>query len=82
MMGESRAKRYSLEGLLLLGALLFIAPVLLMALTSFKPDSEIIRFTGLLPDKWTLDNYREILGSPEEIPLIRWFFNSVFISSS
>lgn len=82
MTGESRAKRVSLEGLLLLGALLFIAPVLLMALTSFKPDSEIIRFTGLLPDKWTLDNYREILGSPEEIPLIRWFFNSVFISSS
>ncbi|MFM8655273.1 MAG: carbohydrate ABC transporter permease [Verrucomicrobiota bacterium] len=82
MLGESRAKRLSLEGLLLLGALLFIAPVLLMALTSFKPDSEIIRFTGVFPHQWTLDNFREILGSPEEIPLLRWFFNSVFISSS
>jgi multiple sugar transport system permease protein len=82
MLGESRAKRFSLEGLLLLGALLFIAPVLLMALTSFKPDSEIIRFTGVFPHQWTLDNFREILGSPEEIPLLRWFFNSVFISSS
>ncbi|MFM6170595.1 MAG: carbohydrate ABC transporter permease [Sphaerospermopsis kisseleviana] len=82
MIGESRAKKVSLEGLLLLGALLFIAPVLLMALTSFKPDSEIIRFTGVFPHQWTLDNFREILGSPEEIPLLRWFFNSVFISSS
>lgn len=82
MTGKSRAKRFSLEGLLLLGALLFIAPVLLMAFTSLKPDSEIIRFTGVLPDKWTLANYREVLGSPEEIPLVRWFFNSVFISSS
>jgi len=82
MIGENRAKKVSLEGLLLLGALLFLAPVLLMALTSFKPDSEIIRFTGVLPHQWTLDNYREILGSPEEIPLLRWFFNSVFISSS
>lgn len=81
MIGESRTKRFSLEGLLLIGALLFIAPVFLMALTSFKPDSEIIRYTGALPDKWTMDNYREILGSPEEIPLLRWFFNSVFISS-
>ena len=82
MIWENRAKKVSLEGLLLLGALLFLAPVLLMALTSFKPDSEIIRFTGVLPHQWTLDNYREILGSPEEIPLLRWFFNSVFISSS
>ncbi len=82
MTGKSRAKRFSLEGLLLLGALLFIAPVILMAFTSFKPDSEIIRFTGVLPDKWTLANYWEVLGSPEEIPLVRWFFNSVFISSS
>jgi len=81
MIGESRTKMISLEGLLLLGALLFIAPILLMALTAFKPDSEIIRFSGVLPDQWTLENYREILGSPEEIPLVRWFFNSVFISS-
>ena len=82
MTGKSRAKRFSLEGLLLLGALLVIAPVILMACTSFKPDSEISRFTGVLPDKWTLANYWEVLGSPEEIPLVRWFFNSVFISSS
>ncbi len=81
MVGESRVKMFSLEGLLLLGALLFIAPVILMAVTSFKPDSEIIRYTGALPENPTLDNYREILGSPEEIPLLRWFFNSVFISS-
>ena len=49
---------------------------------SLPPDSEILHFDSLLPQHWTLDNFREILGSSEEIPIFRWLFNSVFISSS
>lgn len=70
------------EGLVLAGALLVLAPIVIMVLTSFKPDAEIIRFERLLPLAPTLDNYREILQNPEEIPLLRWLFNSVFISAS
>lgn len=70
------------EILLALGALLFIAPVLLILITAFKPDSEIVHFQGILPQQPTTANFREILGSPEEIPILRWFLNSVLISSS
>jgi multiple sugar transport system permease protein len=69
------------EILLACGALLFIAPVILIAITAFKPDSEIVKFQGILPQTPTTANFREILGNPEEIPILRWFLNSVLISS-
>ncbi len=62
------------------GALAFLLPVILIFLTAFKPDAEIIHFYSIFPRTWTLENFREILGNPEEIPIFRWFLNSVFIS--
>lgn len=70
------------EVLLFLGALIFIAPVALILITAFKPDSEIVRFEGVLPRHPTLDNFAQILGNPEEIPVFRWFGNSVLISTA
>jgi multiple sugar transport system permease protein len=70
------------EVILALGAALFLAPLVIMALTSFKPDTEIVHFSSLLPKVFTLENYREVLGRPEEIPIFRWFGNSVFIASA
>ena len=63
-----------------LGALVFLVPVVLIFLTAFKPDAEIIHFYSIFPKSWTLENFREILGNPEEIPIFRWFLNSVLIS--
>ncbi len=83
---KTRLTRYSgpllVEALLALGALLFIMPVLIMLVTSFKPDAEIVHFNGILPRDATLVNFKDILGSPEEIPILRWFLNSVFISTA
>ncbi len=70
------------EILVFLVALACIIPVALIFLTAFKPDSEIIQFNGFFPHEWTLTHFREVLGRPEEIPIFRWLFNSVFISSS
>jgi multiple sugar transport system permease protein len=70
------------EALLAFGALLFIAPVLLIAITAFKPDAEIVHFNGIFPQKPTTANFAEVLGNPEEIPIFRWFTNSVLISGS
>ncbi len=64
-----------------LGALIFVMPLLFLLVTAFKPDSEILHYGGLLPHRPTLANFREVLGNPEEIPILRWFGNSVFISS-
>ncbi|HDY75486.1 MAG TPA: carbohydrate ABC transporter permease [Candidatus Marinimicrobia bacterium] len=63
-------------------ALAFVFPIILIFVTSFKPDAEIIHFESILPQQWTLDNFREILASPVEIPIFRWFFNSLLISTS
>src|SRR6185437_11592459 len=70
------------EILVAIGCLACVAPVALIFLTAFKPDAEIIHFLGLLPRHWTGANFHEVLGRPEEIPIFRWLWNSVFISSS
>jgi multiple sugar transport system permease protein len=68
--------------LLALGAALFVVPVILMILTALKPDGEIVHFRSVLPEKATLGNFREILGSAEEIPIFRWLANSILVSTS
>lgn len=79
---KSRSNRsIALEIALVVASLLCIAPVVLIFLTAFKPDSEIIHFQGFLPKEWTTENFAHVLGSPEEIPIFRWLFNSLFISS-
>jgi multiple sugar transport system permease protein len=70
------------EILVAVGCALCVIPVILIFLTAFKPDSEIIHFFGLLPRHWTGENFGEILGRPEEIPIFRWLGNSIFISTS
>jgi len=73
--------KIGIEILVALGSLLMLAPIMLIFITAFKPDAEIIHFKSILPEQWTLGNFREILGSPEEIPIFRWVANSLFISS-
>ncbi|HLJ56613.1 MAG TPA: carbohydrate ABC transporter permease [Chthonomonadaceae bacterium] len=63
------------------GAAIFLLPLVFLALTAFKPDREILHYTGIAPAHPTLANFREVLGNPEEIPIARWFANSVLISS-
>lgn len=65
----------------IIGALVFAAPILLIFITAFKPDSEIVHFRGVLPQSPTFQNFHDILGSPEEIPIARWFGNSMLIST-
>lgn len=70
-----------IEALLALGALVILAPVVMIFVTAFKGDSEIVRYQGILPRVWTLTNFREIFHNGEEIPIFRWTWNSCFISS-
>jgi multiple sugar transport system permease protein len=45
------------HGLLILGALLMLYPLLWMASSSFKPADEIFTSIGLIPQEFTLQNY-------------------------
>lgn len=58
----------------------FLLPLVFMLLTSLKPEAEVLNPEHLLPQHWTLENYRYILSWSEEAPFLRWLLNSVFIS--
>jgi multiple sugar transport system permease protein len=82
-MRTSKFSRFSVaEVLIACAALLFVFPVALIFITAFKPDAEVVKFASLLPQKPTIGNFQEVLGTPEEIPLLRWFLNSVGIATA
>jgi len=63
-------------------ALAFMSPLILMILTSFKPESEVLNPESAIPKHWTLANYAHVLGWSEEAPFARWLLNSFFIATS
>ncbi len=61
-------------------AAVFLAPLYWMLSTSIKPESD----TVVIPPQWipvrpTLENYVEVLNSPDA-SILRWTFNSLFTS--
>lgn len=77
----TKRRNFAGEAALLVFALLFLLPIVLIGTTALKPDSEIVKFQSLLPTHPTLANFQKVLGTPEEFPIFRWFFNSVFVST-
>lgn len=64
-------------------SVLWIIPVVWAFFTSFKSKNEIISSGfSLIPNKFTLANYIELLGSNEQTPVLTWFVNSLIISVS
>ncbi|QDU33443.1 L-arabinose transport system permease protein AraQ [Poriferisphaera corsica] len=68
-------------GVLLL-AICFFLPVLLIFVTSFKSESEILHFTSFWPESWSLSNYWQLFANPEEIPIGVWTINSFLYAST
>lgn len=66
--------------LLVVLALLFVAPLLWVIFTSFKPLSEVFS-AGVhwLPQNWTLDNFKEALS---DYPLWTWTKNSAIVTGA
>lgn len=59
-------------------AIITCIPFIWAISASFKPLSEIVAGTHLIPQQFTLENYREIFVQE---PLFgRWLFNSVFVA--
>ena len=67
---------------LLLFALLFIAPILLMATGSLKPDMRVLveasTLSAFLPDQISLQNYSDVF---QRVEFERYMFNSLWITS-
>jgi multiple sugar transport system permease protein len=68
--------------LLCLQALIFIAPVYWMIVTSFKPEADAIRLPiEWLPKRLTWENYSSILYTPNG-NILRWTWNSAFVATA
>jgi multiple sugar transport system permease protein len=63
-------------------AALFLAPLVVMILTAFKPEAEVLNPASIIPQTWTLNNFRYVLKYSEEAPFARWLLNSLFISTT
>jgi multiple sugar transport system permease protein len=72
---------FSYAALLLL-ALLFIAPILLMLVGSLKPEAQVLVEAGSLkafmPGTWDLRNYHDVFA---RVAFGRYLFNSLFITA-
>ena len=65
--------------LVLLLAVLWVAPVAWIIGLSFKPNEELMRSTGgLLTPPFTLKNYRDIIGSSQ---VFGWMLNSAIVAT-
>ena len=83
-MREDRTKRIIIETLVAVATAMFVLPVILIFVTSLKPDAEIIKFESFLPRDPAAGikaNFGHIFTSSEEIPIFRWLLNSFMISS-
>ena len=54
----------------------------MMLLTSFKKEGDVLNPSTVIPQTWTLENYKNVLGWAEEAPFGKWLTNSIFVSSS
>lgn len=67
--------------LLCLLSILFLAPVYWMLSTSLKAEADVIATpVQWWPQRPTLDNYREVLTSPDG-NIVRWTLNSLFVAT-
>jgi multiple sugar transport system permease protein len=61
-------------------SILFFLPLVWMLFTSFKTLSESMASSNILPEKWTLGNYKGIFSTVSEAPILRWLLNTAFIT--
>jgi multiple sugar transport system permease protein len=74
--GRDRAARTVLYAILIVGLLAVVGPFLWMLLSSVKPEAEI-RDVTLLPETWTLENYRSLFNT---LDFPKFFANSVIVA--
>jgi multiple sugar transport system permease protein len=72
--------RFLLYFALTLGLSFTLLPFLMMILSSFKTNLEVLRVPPtFLPETFTLENYSKIFNDPK-LPLLRFYGNSAFVS--
>jgi multiple sugar transport system permease protein len=76
-------KRIGLYSLLILFAVIYLAPFVLQLVTSFKTDAEATNSPlSLIPNPFNLDAWKRIFGFTDNssVPFLRWLGNSTFVA--
>ncbi len=69
------------QGALALATLITGAPLVWMVSTSLKPQSRVLTAEPhWIPVPATLANYSTLFSRPDEFPVLRWLFNSLFVA--
>jgi multiple sugar transport system permease protein len=79
---NSRRRFHIIIGVMSVVALVFVAPLIVMTFTSFKPEKEVLNPSSVVPRTWTNSNFKYVLNYSEEAPFVRWLLNSLFISTT
>ena len=79
--GLKKRKQILLHIILCLLLVVILFPTFCVIMGALKGPDEILVFDRLMPSHPTLNNFQEIFERSDEIPVFRWFFNSVFVSS-
>lgn len=76
-------KRATFIALLVLAALVYLAPVVLMIVGSFKPDTRVLAEAGnwraFVPVEAGLENYRDVFA---RVPFAHYLWNSLLINAA
>jgi multiple sugar transport system permease protein len=76
-------KRVGLYSVLILFAVIYLAPFVLQLVTSFKTDAEATNSPlSLLPNPFSLSAWKRIFGFTDNssVPFLRWLGNSTFVA--
>lgn len=81
-MKASKTKKGISFVILLLFGIAWAIPVIIIIATAFRSETNIVTGSNLfLPEQWTLENFKNILFENSQTPVIRWFFNSLVVST-
>lgn len=81
MQSKKSTKTICFIGLVVI-SLIWLFPVVWAFFTSFKAHDEIQKAGfSMLPANWTLSNYIELLVDNPATPVLKWFMNSLIIST-
>lgn len=69
------------QGVMTLGAVVMLAPIVWMLSTSLKHESAVLSAVPQwIPSPATAENFVGLFTQAKDFPVIRWLFNSLFIS--
>ena len=82
-MKKNNISKYFAYAFLILLALVWLFPALFGLFTSFKSQGDIMEVGfRMFPANWIVTNYLKLLQNTSSAPIITWFFNSLFVSTT